>query len=387
MPIYKYSGLLNNGNKKVGVITANDRKHALTKLCQQGISVISVSRVLFLSSISKGQELIQFFTYILFQIRCNVPILSAISSYINVSNNITIKAIFEKIYQAINSGASLYEAFSAENKIFGDIIPSLLQSAEISGLLDDAISSILIYLNFNEDTRVKIRRAAMYPAFVFITAVVALGFCVSCLGPQVQDLIRTTDEHYIITDICLMIIPDDDSFLAFISILCGIIGSVFLLPKKILIKICLIIPIVRTILKKIYEWNCCVVLYIALKSNIELVPAIKLMASAVSNTPFENEFYKVIKNIENGAKLSDALVDSTIITPEVIQSLKIGEDSNQLIDILQSIINLQSSNIDYSIKKLGSKVSIIITITTGVLLIIILLGLFYPLYSSIDIMK
>ena len=161
MPIYKYSGLLKDGEKKVGIIIAHNKKRGLMSLYAQGISVISVSRVLFISNISNGQELIRFFTYILFQIRCNVPILAAIDSYIDVSNNIAIKAIFTKIHQAINYGSSLYEAFSTEKKIFGEIIPSLLQSAEISGMLIEAISSILTYLEFNEDIRRKTKRAAI----------------------------------------------------------------------------------------------------------------------------------------------------------------------------------------------------------------------------------
>lgn len=387
MPIYKYSGLLKDGEKKVGIIIAHNKKRGLMSLYAQGISVISVSRVFFISNISNGQELIRFFTYILFQIRCNVPILTAIDSYIDVSNNIAIKAIFTKIHQAISYGSSLYEAFSTEKKIFGEIIPSLLQSAEISGMLIEAISSILTYLEFNEDIRRKTKRAAIYPAFVFITAVIALGFCVSCLGPQVQDLIKDSNHSFILTDICLAIIPDDEHFFAFLIFLSAIICTVFLLPKRLLIKISLPIPIIGTMLKKIYEWDCCVVLYIALKAKIDLVQAIKLMSSAVNGTPFKHEFSKVLSNIEHGSRFSHALTDASIISPEVIQSIKIGEDSNQLISTLDNIIKLQNSNIDYAIKKLGGKVSAIITITTGILLIIILVGLFYPLYSGIEIMR
>ena len=96
MPIYKYFGLIKDGSRKGGVITADDKKHGINKLYAQGISVISISRIFFLSKISTEREIIHFFTYILFQIRCNVPILSAISSYINVSNNTTIKVMFEQ---------------------------------------------------------------------------------------------------------------------------------------------------------------------------------------------------------------------------------------------------------------------------------------------------
>ena len=387
MPIYKYFGLTKDGSKKHGVITADDKKQGVNKLYAQCISVIFISRIFFLSKISTEQELIRFFTYILFQIRCNVPILLAISSYINVSNNTTIKAMFEKLYQAISDGSSLYEAFSAEDKIFGNIIPSLLQSAEISGMLSESISNILIYLKFNETIRRKIKRAAMYPVFVFITAVVALGFCVSCLGPQIQDLIKETNNHFFITDICLAVIPDEDHFMIFIIGLSAILSSFFIISKKLLIKICLLIPVIRSILKKIYEWNCCVVLYIALKSKTDLIQAIKLMADAVQNTPFQRDFLKVLRNVENGLSLSDALTASTVMSPGVIQSLRIGEDSNQLIDALHNIVELQHTNIDYAIKKLGNKVSITITVTTGILLIIILLGLFYPLYNEIEMIK
>ncbi len=387
MPIYKYCGILKNGKKKSGIITAEKKCNVISKLSKSGINVISVSRVIFLFNFSTGQELIQFFTYMLFQIKCCVPILTAISSYTEISKNIAVKAVFEQLYQTISSGTSLYDAFSSEKKLFGDIIPSLLQSAEISGMLEESINSILIYLKFRENIKQKIKRAAMYPTFVLIMAILALGFCVSCIGPQVQDLVNTADIHYIMTDFCLAVIPEEECFAYFIAFIIILLGMFLLLPKWLLIRICFFLPVIRPFLQKIYEWNCCVTLYISLKSNIDLVKAMNLMISVIKNTHFEQEFKKIIDHVANGIKLSDAMSESTIMSNETIQALKIGEENNQLVSTLHNIIRLQSNNIDFSIKNMGNTVGISITLITGVLLIIILLGLFYPLYSNIDMVR
>ena len=387
MPIYKYSGLTKDGAERRGVISAESRASGVQILNARGITPLSIRKLHLISQSVNAGELISFFTHLQFQHKNNVPILASIQSYIDISDNIAMQVVLENVYQSLRQGASLYEAFSAEKKVFGDIIPSLLQSAEVSGMLDSAIQSIVMYLSFRSDIKQRIRKTALYPAIVLIMAIISFFFCLICLAPQTKEVISDAKYESIITDFCLAIVPDENNIYIIIAVILLIACIPFILPKSTLLRIGIRLPITNKPIRKFYEWNCCTILYIALKSHIDIVNALKLLIRSMQSTPFYEELSCILNNVLNGIKFSDAIQNSSIIYRSTALSLKIGEENNELVTALQNTINLQNKEINFIINRLSTKLSVIITLITGVLLTILLLGMFYPLYSCIDVVK
>lgn len=385
MAIFKYRGLEKNGALKTGIITANDKSESLTHLINNGISVTSLRRTFVIFNRINNKELIQFFTHFLFQIRCRVSVPDAVLNYSEISDNTEMKAVLDAILQKINGGEGLYEAFNTEKKVFGNIIPSLLQSAESSGLLENSLESILTYLKFNEQIRHKIRKAMSYPIFIFFIAISTFAFSITYLAPQVQEFVE--DQPSFLSKLCFAMIPEDGGLIAMFEYLLLVIFAIFVIPKHKLLEISLHIPVIEKVIRKIYEWNCCTTLYISFKSKMDMIQSLQLLIASMTNSPFQAEFKKLLDDVVNGMKFTDALAETQVISPDIVPALKIGEESNELVNTLRNIIESQDHEIGRMISRLGISISISITVITGMLLIIILLGLFYPLYDCIDIMK
>lgn len=380
MAIFRYTYLTKDGKKKSGVISSDNEKNAVKNIPGKLISIRKNYN--FLSTV-KNADLIQFFTYIFFQIKNKISIFEAISSYCDVVDNVAMQAIVASMRQKMLNGESLFDVFSSEN-VFGQVIPSLLQSAENTGNLEDSLQSIITFLKFQEKIRTKIRKAAMYPIIVLFMSVLAFFFCLTCLGPQVQDVIKETGTSSFLTDLCLWLIPDENFCIGFMMFF-TIIPLFF--KRKFLIHFMYIIPNFKEIIRKFYEWNCCTIMYISISSQTTLTKTINLLINSLNKTIFDGIFKNILDEISSGARLSQALSKNDFFAKKTILMIKIGEENNELERSFQNIIEMQNEEIMLEINRLGTKISAIITITTGILLTIILLGLYYPLYSSIEVIE
>lgn len=385
MRTFKYIGLLQDGTRTFGITLGNNTLECMKALSKRGIYVVSLNRVFLLSKKFSTQELISFFRHMLFQIQCCVPILTAISTYISISKNITVQSVLGHVLYELEKGKSLYEAFSIEPRIFGYVIPSIMNSAEISSKLYESIASIIIYLEFQENIRKKIKKAALYPIFVLLVAIASFIFCITCIGPQISELVSNNCKHSFATQLCITMIPNNPYFI--IIMLISAISFLIICPRRLLLHIAAKVPYLSTLIERIYEWHCCTILFISLRAKLDLTKSLQLIESIIEKTPYSSKFKNLLSDILCGEKLSTVISKITIFSASTIHSIKIAEENNELENIIQVIVQNQKEEINFIIKKLGMKVSITITLCAGILLITILLGVFYPLYSSINIFE
>ena len=153
MAIFKYIYLTKDGKKNSGVISCENESDVLEKI---NGSIVSIKKINCFFVGIKNNDLVKFFTYLLFQTRSGISIFEAISSYIGICDNVAMQAILASVCQKMLAGCTLFDAILSEN-VFGKVIPSLIHSAEVSGNLDDSLNCIITYLKFQEKIRLKIK--------------------------------------------------------------------------------------------------------------------------------------------------------------------------------------------------------------------------------------
>jgi len=383
MAIFKYIYLTKDGKKNSGVISCEKESDVVEKI---NCSIVSIKKINCFFVGIKNNDLVKFFTHLLFQTRSGISIFEAISSYIDICDNVAMQAILASVCQKMLAGCTLFDAILSEN-VFGKVIPSLIHSAEVSGNLDDSLNCIITYLKFQEKIRLKIKKASLYPIIVLFISFFAFFFCLACLGPQVQEFVNERGQSSLITEICLFLIPNEFNFIL-ISIFALILSAIlFIFRGKNIVKFIYMIPVFRGIIKQFYEWNCCTIMYISTVSQIGIISMIKLLISTLEDTPFCDDFSRVLIDITGGAKLSQSLANVDIFSKGVVSIVKIGEENNEMSAALKNIVEMKNEEIIFSINRLGTSIGAIITAITGFLLTFILLGLYYPLYSSIDVIE
>jgi len=87
------------------------------------------------------------------------------------------------------------------------------------------------------------------------------------------------------------------------------------------------------------------------------------------------------EGVERGGSLLRTAVTAGVFTPVVLQMIAVGEETGELDDLLNEVADMYEREVDYEIKNLAANVEPIITVALGVLVLILALGVFLPIWE------
>lgn len=391
MAIFKYEAINKYGKSISSILVASNEIDALNNLKKYGLTPIKIQKeFVFYKSIS-SDDLIHFFRHVHFQVKCKTPFLKAISNYLNVTNNLKMQAIIGNIVKQLEAGKSIFYSFDSERKYFKKVIALILQSAELSGNLENSLENIVDYLQMKKSFESKIKKSLFYPLIIMLASIIATLLCLTFLAPQIKEILKTMkpEDIPLTTKICFALVPDQSVFCVIIVL--GLTSMFFLFFYKrdqiIFEKIIKKIPIISTLNNKISEWNFCSIASVAINSKLSILQTINLLQKIHEKNEQNYTLTKVKKYILTGVKLSVALAEIPFLSPLTLLAIKVGEESNELGDCFAYITKIQSEKIETFIERLGVKVGVYITLFTSFILMFLVLGLFSPLYDYIGRMN
>lgn len=124
-------------------------------------------------------------------------------------------------------------------------------------------------------------------------------------------------------------------------------------------------------------------LSILLSSGIDLHSTLDLMCDEVSGKDEKDIYINVRNNVLNGASLSEAMERTEKFSIYEYYSLKIGEESGCLMDVLQDLVNYFTKKIEQK-RKMSSAFSYpIIVLATAVLAVIFMMSFVVPMFEDV----
>jgi type II secretory pathway component PulF len=384
--IFKYKVLKNDGTKKEGAILADDYRRAYETLHRKHCHPMEIKKVYFVSKKVSLDDLSMFFMHVNFQLKCGVSINDAIESFTDFHGNKTLNATLLNISDSLKNGESIGEAFEKNPSIFDSVIVGLLKSAENTGNTMEIISNILSFLKLQMDWKNNVKRVIAYPIFITVVALMVLILSVGVLGPQVISLVQNCDNGEVsaLTQFTINVLPKVLQILFFLSM-----GLLILFwtqkGKSLLSQMILAIPKIGELSIKIFLWQFCKIMHIALYAKLDFVRALDLAIETIELPILKNELKNIRDNIADGYKISLSFSNGNLIPKEILMAIYIGEEGNSLTDSFDHISENLYKEILFSIKAMGQILSLGLTIFTGLIFIFILCSLFYPIYNYIEI--
>jgi type II secretory pathway component PulF len=289
----------------------------------------------------------------------------------------------------LKSGVSLGEAFEKCSSVFDEVVIGLLKSAEKTGKIADIISNILKFLELQSNWKNHVKRAIAYPIFIACVAMLVMILSISLLGPQVMSLIQNagTGDIPLLTQFIVGVLPVVSKITCcFIPI----ILLIFLLLtssesiKFAIMEAVLRIPKLGPLIAKISFWHFCKILHMALEAKLDFVQAMDLAIDATKILNIKNELMAARNLIVEGHSISASFSKVKFISGAVISTVDIGEEGSNLSMSFNHMSSNQYDEIVLDIKAIGQNLSVGITLFTGMIFVLILCGLFFPIYSYVE---
>lgn len=300
----------------------------------------------------------------------------------------TLKKHLFNLHEEVNKGKTLSEA-AEEEKIFPDLLVSMMACGEASGNLDVVLNQVVTHFDTQLGTMRKLKKALIYPTFVII-AVFALVF-IMMIKVVPNFVLMFKDIGIELPLATRIVIAISDFFVAHAIMI--VVGTVLLgiltvnfkkIPggKRIVDTISLKAPLFGKLNKKVLSALFAKTLAMLTTSGLPMLQAMEIIKKVLNNQIAQEELEKTIDLLKHGNTLSDALVGSCIYPPVMYSMVNIGEETGALDDMLSKIGDYLNDEVEAAIESLIVLIEPILTMFIAVVVLGMVLAIILPNFAA-----
>lgn len=400
MPAFAYRGRNTRGDLVTGIVEAGSVDAVAAQLLNSSITPIDIRertrqegdvREIWerISARRPGlTDLILFSRQMYSLMRAGVPIIRAMRAVREATRNRILASAVQDMQQDLESGRELSAALARHPEIFPPLYISMVRVGENTGRLDESFLRISQYLDLEKDTRERIRSALRYPAMVIFAMAVAISIVNIFVIPAFAQVFeRARVELPLPTRI---LIATSDFFVNHWMVLAAALAGIVVAVRYHVGteagryrwgKYKTRLPLVGDIVLRATLARFARAFAMSLASGVPLVQALTVTARAVDNDYVGEHVLSMRNGIERGESLTRTAAATGMFTPLVLQMLSVGEETGQVDEMLEEVAGFYEREVDYDIKNLSATIEPVLIVLMGVLVLILALGVFLPMWD------
>ena len=398
LSLYTYKGIGIDGTTTTGSLSAKSRTEARFVLERNGVSNISVANSKRWYDMEFGRPvslevLLQVTRQLASFSEAGIPVAKGISILSETTENKRMAEILEEILMDVEGGAQLSDAVKQYPNVFPRYYSAILNSAERSGNLTEALSTLNSYLERDLRSKRAVRSAMVYPAVLIALTLLAVVVLSVFVLPRFQVFFDSLSVKLPLTTRMLLAITHfvQNWWWAFVvvGILAGI-GLFFMrrAPKGRLKldQIMLKLPVAGSLIELVALERFSRVLSTLVRTQVSLPDALELAGSSTGNRVFEDAISQARMRVIQGEGLAAPLERANIFPAAAVQIFRIGEESGQLGSQLSQAASFYSDELDHRLKNFTALLepATLIVIGGGVgFVAIALVSAMYGIYSGV----
>ena len=340
------------------------------------------------------QEFLVFNQELAALLRAGLPLLQAIDLMLERMHPGTFRSVLTEVRDKVKSGTDLSEAFAEYGDLFPRLYPSSLKAGEKSGDLELVIRRFIRYMKLVLDARRRVFSALTYPVVLVVLSMVMIAVMTIYVVPRFMGFFTELDaELPMITQIVLGI----STFMSsnWVLMLIGLIIAAIALrswgrtePGRLAIdRMKLRIPFLGSVLHRFALAEFCRSLATLLSGGIPLVPSFEIGIASVGNAYVRSKIAPTIQMVREGKPFYAALETSEIFTDMSIDMVKVGEATGSLDEMLNSVSDFLDEQIETRMQRLLSLIEPIMLVFMGLIIAILLISIYLPMYSMLGSSK
>ena len=120
---------------------------------------------------------------------------------------------------------------------------------------------------------------------------------------------------------------------------------------------------------------------LGMRSGVPVMQALTNSSQTVDNSYIAAKIEGMRDTVERGESVVRSAIASGFFSPVVLQMISVGEESGALDDMLEEVGQMYQREVEYELKTLGQQIEPILIVCLGVLVLILALGIFLPMWD------
>lgn len=407
MPKFNYQARTRTGSRVEGFMEASSSEAVAGQLLQSGaiplrIEAFEAKPPGLLQTLNRRlgldnpgiDDLILFCRQCYTLSKAGVPIIRGFRLLAESYRNPVFAETINEIASDLEAGRDLSSAMGRHPKLFSPLFVNMIRVGETSGKLDEAFLHLYDYYERDKETMRQIKTALRYPTFVLIALVIAVIILMIFVIPKFA-------VFYVKNGLTLplptrIIMAFSDFMVNYWYLLFGVAGlSVFgfirytntdkgrLWWDERKVKLWIFGSIVlRGTLGRFAR-----TLSMALKAGVPILQSVTVTARAVGNEYLSTKIIHMRESVEHGESLLRAAGKQQVFTSLVLQMIAVGEETGRLDEMLDEIAGFYEREVDYDVKNMNAIIEPLLTVAMAGLVLLLMLGIFLPMWNLVEMIR
>lgn len=320
--------------------------------------------------------------------KAGVPILRSLDQLAESARNPLLAEALREIIRDLEAGRDLAGALARHPRIFSPLFINMVRVGEQSGRLEEAFLRMHQYLESDRETVKQIKAALRYPSFVLIAMAVALFILMVYVIPVFEGLFARFDLELPLPTRILIGVSNVMVAWWWLLVLAAVLGvggfMAFVRTARGRYwwdRTRLRLPLVGDIILRASLGRFARAFAMALRSGVPLIQALNAVSRAIDNTFLEQRVLSMREGIARGDSIGRTAAATGVFTPLVLQMFAVGDETGQVDDMMQEVAEFYQSEVDYDVRRIGEIIQPLVIVVMGVLVLILALGVFLPMWD------
>ena len=400
MPKFAYSAIDATGAEIEGTTKADTIGTARQLLVEQNLYPVRIeeSRGLMDFELSKEKvkkkNLMNFTRQLAVFVKAGIPITEALTTIADESTDVALRRALTEMVDDLRNGGLLSSAAAQHPQVFPNYYIGILQSAELTGRLDESLDSLAGYIAREIDTRSKVVGALDYPLVVMALALVTVLVLAGYVLPQFKPLFEEFDADLPLSTRIMLFFARFFTDLWYITVILtllfiGVVAFLAMHPtgKEIWQRTSLKIPVIGGIVEYAILERFCSVMATMLQAGVAVPSAMETTIEAVSNVVYREQLEIARQQMLEGAGFSQPLIETELFPGAARQMFKVGEETGTLDQQLAVAAEYFNRELEYRIKTFTTMFEPIMIVFVGLVVGFVAVSLVQAMYGILGNVK
>lgn len=396
MPVYAYKGVDAAGRNTRGHLDAESARTARAKLRRDGVFLTELVEGRRTQAAAPeagrrwnvrlptfqripGLDLSLATRQLSTLVGAGIPLVEALRALTEQVEHARLKNVFAEVRSKVNEGSALADAM-ASTRAFPDLYLSMVRAGEAGGALEQVLDRLADYLESQVRLRNKVSSILIYPAMMFLFALVVVGALVTVVLPQITELLASLNQPlpFYTRWIIAMSHFTRDFWWALLAGGLGVVAAFRAAVRTergrpVWDRAKLRMPVVGRLVRLLAISRFARTLSTLLSGGLPITRALQTSGEVAANTVLAEAIEAARLSITEGASVARPLRASGEFPPLVTHMIEVGEKSGELESMLAKVSDTYEEQVETAVTRMTALLEpLLILVMVGIVLVIIL---------------
>ncbi len=401
---YVYKALDRAGGSLSGEIAGDSKAAVAAQLRMRGLTVVNVDQKATTPTVEelldryrglKARHVTVMARQLATMIASGLSLLRALYVLEEQTEAPKLKHAIMSVRQDVEAGLALSQAMGKHPKVFNDLFVAMVRAGESGGNLEEVLERVAIQLEKDDHLKRTVKSAMVYPVLIGVFATFVLIGMILFIIPIFADMF--TDLGGELPALTQFMITLSDAMRSYWYLLFIVpVGVAFAFKKWratdrggfLWDTIKLRLPMrIGDIVRKIAVARFARTLGTLTASGVPILQALDITARTAGNRVISDPMAEVAERVREGQPLATPLARTGVFPVMVTQMLSVGEETGAVDRMLHKLADFYDDEVATALKSLTSIIEPLMMIGVGVIVGIVVISMYMPMFKIFELVQ